>query len=68
VIREEEKRSAIYCDLCPVRLDLGPAAVVAAHLRMPSGWIQEAPDRHFCPLCARKVVGKMLEKGPEAGA
>jgi hypothetical protein len=67
VIRQEDNRAVIHCDRCPVRLDLGPAAIVAAHMRMPSGWVQDAPDHHFCPVCSRKVVSEMLEKGPPKG-
>jgi hypothetical protein len=56
VINEEGGRSVIHCNRCPVRLDLGPAAIVTAHLRMPSAWIQNAPDHHLCPLCAQKEL------------
>jgi hypothetical protein len=59
VIRHESGRSVIHCDRCPVRLDLGPSAIVAARLRMPSAWIQDAPDHHLCPTCARKQIQEM---------
>jgi hypothetical protein len=49
----------IHCDRCPVRLDLGPSAIVASRLRMPSAWIQDAPDHHLCPTCARKQIQEM---------
>lgn len=56
MIRDESGRSVIHCDRCPVRLDLGPAAIVVNHLRMPSGWLQDGPDHHLCPMCARKEI------------
>lgn len=57
MIRQDSGRSVIHCDRCPVRLDLGPFAIVTAHMRrMPSGWLQDGPDRHMCPLCARKEI------------
>jgi hypothetical protein len=65
VIREENGRAVIHCDRCPVRLDLGSASIVSAHMRMPSGWVQDAPDHHFCPVCARKAVGEMVDAGLE---
>ena len=37
-------------------MDLGASAIVQAHLRMPSAWIQDAPDHHLCPTCARKEL------------
>jgi hypothetical protein len=37
-------------------MDLGPAAIVKPHLRMPSAWIQDAPDHHLCPTCAQKEL------------
>jgi hypothetical protein len=60
VIREESGRSVIHCDRCPIRLDLGPAAIVAVRLRMPSGWIQDEPDHHLCPPCASKAFDEMV--------
>jgi hypothetical protein len=33
-------------------MDLGPAHVVKARNRTPSGWIRTAADTHACPLCA----------------
>jgi len=62
VIREEEGRSVIHCDRCPVRLDLGMSAIVSQRLRMPSAWVQDAPDHHLCPLCARKELEEMASK------
>ena len=59
MIREENGRAVIHCDRCPVRLDLGTAAIVAQHLRMPSAWFQDAPDHHLCPTCARKELQDM---------
>jgi hypothetical protein len=59
VIREEGGRSVIHCDRCPVRLDLGASAIVKAHLRMPSAWIQDAPDHHLCPACAQKEMREL---------
>jgi hypothetical protein len=59
VIREESGRSVIHCDRCPIRLDLGAAAIVKQHLRMPSAWIQDAPDHHLCPTCAQKLMGEL---------
>lgn len=63
MIREEGGRSVIHCDRCPVRLDLGPSAIVTAHLRMPSAWIQDAPDHHLCPTCADKVISELAAAG-----
>jgi len=60
VIRDESGRKVINCDRCPIRLDLGPAAIVSMHLRMPSGWVQDAPDHHLCPVCARRAVDEMV--------
>jgi len=62
VIRDESGRSVIHCDRCPVRLDLGPTAIVAMRLRMPSGWVQDEPDHHLCPMCSRKAVDEMVAK------
>ena len=56
MIRNEGGRSVIHCDRCPVRLDLGPAGRVQPRLSMPSGWIQNDPERHLCPLCSRKEL------------
>jgi len=59
VIRDEGGRVVIHCDRCPIRLDLGAAAIVSARLRMPSGWIQDDPDHHLCPVCARRAIDDM---------
>ena len=59
MIREEEGRSVIHCDRCPVRLDLGVSKIVAQRLRMPSAWIKDGPDHHLCPTCARKEIQEM---------
>ena len=59
MILDEGGRSVIHCDRCPVRLDLGPSAIVSQHLRMPSAWIQDAPDHHLCPTCSRKEMQEM---------
>ena len=40
-------------------MDLGPAAIVTPRLRMPSAWIQDAPDHHLCPTCSRKEIEEM---------
>jgi hypothetical protein len=64
VISDEGGRVVIHCDRCPVRLDLGPAAVMAPRLRMPSGWIQHQPDHHMCPMCVRRTL--LDEQGVEA--
>ena len=63
MIREEGGRSVIHCDRCPIRLDLGSAAIVKQHLRMPSAWIQDAPDHHLCPTCAQKVLRELAAAG-----
>jgi hypothetical protein len=63
VIREEGGRAVIHCDHCPIRLDLGQAAVVKQHLRMPSAWIQDAPDHHLCPTCAQKEMRGLATAG-----
>lgn len=63
MIREEGGRSVIHCDRCPIRLDLGPAAIVQQHLRMPSAWLQDAPDHHLCPTCAQKVLRELAAAG-----
>jgi hypothetical protein len=60
VIRDEEGRKVIHCDRCPVRLDLGPTAIVSMRLRMPSGWIQDEPDHHLCPTCSSRAVSEMV--------
>ncbi|HEX4720115.1 MAG TPA: hypothetical protein VH300_16450 [Thermoleophilaceae bacterium] len=60
MIREEGGRSVLHCDRCPVRLDLGPAAIVQQHLRMPSSWIRDAPDHHLCPTCFRKSLSEAV--------
>ena len=60
MILDEGGRSVIHCDRCPVRLDLGPTAIVRQHLRMPSAWIQDAPDHHLCPACSRKEMQEMV--------
>jgi len=68
VIRNEGGRSVIHCDRCPVRLDLGPIAIIQSRLRMPSGWIQDEPEHHLCPLCARRELSEMVaaEQPPPA--
>ena len=41
---------------------------------MPSGWIQDEPDHHLCPLCAGPAIDEMVSarraaeggKGPAA--
>ena len=60
MIRDESGRMVIHCDRCPIRLDLGPAAIVSMRLRMPSGWIQDEPDHHLCPACSRRAVDEMV--------
>jgi hypothetical protein len=42
-------------------MDLGPMAIVKQRLRMPSAWIQDAPDHHLCPKCAQKVLRELAE-------
>ena len=65
MIREEDGRSVIHCNRCAVRLDLGPVAIVTAHMhRMPSGWLQDGPDLHLCPICARKEIAAFASKKP----
>lgn len=64
MIREETGRAVIHCDRCPIRLDLGAAAIVSARLRMPSAWIQDGPDHHLCPTCASKEIEEMTSKEP----
>jgi hypothetical protein len=64
VIRDEAGRSVIHCDRCPVRLDLGPTAIAQARMRMPSGWIQDEPEHHLCPLCSRKELAEMTTAAP----
>jgi hypothetical protein len=44
-------------------MDLGAAAIVKQHLRMPSAWIQDAPDHHLCPTCAQKVMRELTAAG-----
>ena len=74
VIRDEIGRKVIHCDRCPIRLDLGPAAIAGRRLSMPSGWIQDEPDHHLCPLCAGPAIDEMVSarraaeggKGPAA--
>jgi hypothetical protein len=61
VIREESGRSVIHCDRCPVRMDLGPTAVVTNHLRMPSAWMQDAPDHHLCPACTQRAMKELAD-------
>jgi hypothetical protein len=36
-------------------MDLGPAFVVRARNRTPSGWIKTATDTHYCPLCSPNI-------------
>jgi hypothetical protein len=43
-------------------MDLGASAIVAQRLRMPSAWIQDAPDHHLCPTCARKELQELASK------
>ena len=52
----------IHCDRCPIRLDLGAAAIVAQRLRMPSGWLQDGPDHHLCPVCGRELLPEMASE------
>jgi hypothetical protein len=47
-----------------VRLDLGPAGIVQPRLSMPSGWVQNEPERHLCPLCSRKELSGMVAAEP----
>jgi hypothetical protein len=64
----------IHCDRCPIRMDLGPASIVSMRLRMPSGWVQDEPDHHMCPVCTRRELEEMVtakqsaEGGPEPAA
>jgi hypothetical protein len=39
-------------------MDLGPTTIVSHHLHMPSGWIQDEPDHHLCPVCSSRAVGQ----------
>lgn len=55
MIREEAGRLIVRCNCCPARLDLGPAHVVRARNRTPSGWVKTAADTHYCPLCSPNV-------------
>jgi hypothetical protein len=50
-----------------VRLDLGQAAIVQQRLRMPSGWIQDEPERHLCPMCSAKAFEEMAAAPPPPG-
>lgn len=59
MIRDEEGRSVIHCDRCPVRMDLGASAILRARMRMPSAWLKDGPDHHLCPACARKALQDM---------
>ena len=71
MLRDESGRSVIHCDRCPVRLDLGAAAIVAQRMRMPSAWIQDGPDHHLCPMCARKELAELAaqqKRDPSASA
>ena len=52
MIREDNERLSLRCNHCTARLDLGPAHVVRARNRTPSGWVRTGPDTHACPLCA----------------
>jgi hypothetical protein len=65
VIADESGRTVIHCDRCPVRLDLGPAQMVALRPRMPSGWLQDEPDRHLCPACARRAFDELAAAQPD---
>ena len=65
MISEEGGRSVIHCDRCPVRMDLGPTVIAIQRLRMPSAWIQDAPDHHLCPTCAEKAMRELT--APAAG-
>jgi hypothetical protein len=62
VIRDESGRTVIHCDRCKAQLDLGAAAIVAHHVRMPSGWIQHEVERHLCPVCAGQVIDETFPK------
>ena len=62
MIREENGRKVIYCDRCSARLDLGPAAIAALRLRMPSGWIQDEPEHHLCPICSRALTDTLARR------
>jgi hypothetical protein len=35
---------------------------------MPSGWVQNQPERHLCPLCSRKELGEMVASEPPPGS
>ena len=65
MIRDEEGRAVIHCDRCPVRMDLGPFSIVTVRLRMPSGWIQDAPDHQLCPVCTRRELADMASAPPQ---
>lgn len=56
MIREHGGRLTLHCDCCPARLDLGPAGMVRARNRTPSGWIRTAADTHYCPLCSPNIT------------
>lgn len=54
----------MHCDRCPIRIDIGPNAIVQNHLRMPSSWLEDGPDHHLCPSCAGKELDEMREPSP----
>jgi hypothetical protein len=55
VTREDSGRLTVRCDNCPVRMDLGPAALARQRNRTPSGWVAAGYNRHYCPSCAASI-------------
>jgi hypothetical protein len=60
VIKDQDGRGVIHCDRCTIRMDLGPAAIVLRRIRIPSGWLQDAPDHHLCPVCSSRAVEEQI--------
>lgn len=65
MIAEDADRVIVYCNKCPVRLDLGKIGPVRTRNRMPSGWLNAGGGRHYCPACAPRInFGALLAMQP----
>ena len=56
MISEVDERIIVFCNNCPIQLDLGSARKARGRNRMPSGWINAGHDRHYCPHCTKNVT------------
>ena len=54
-----DKHWVIKCNECPIRMELGPAAMPEERLRLPSGWLDLGDGAHACIQCAPRWTAKV---------